>query len=91
MSSPMRFAAPALALVMGVALALSGSAVGIVLAAAGLFLYLLFGAVSVREPMVFVAVFLLALEVFPPLYLPVLGDTPLYLSFLLSPSRWQFS
>ena len=83
--SAARFLAPALALVMGVVLALSGSAGGIALAVAGFFVYLLLGAVSMREPLIFVAVFLFVLEAVPPLYFAEWGETPVFVSFLLLP------
>ena len=71
---------------VGVTLALSGlppaAAVAIVAAA---FVYVFFGAVSIREPLIFVAAFLLVLEVLPPLYFSASGETPIFVSFLMLP------
>src|SRR5215471_18678467 len=50
-----------------------------------LVVYVLFAAAAIREPLIFVAVFLLVLELFPPLYFARSGDTPVYISFFLLP------
>lgn len=47
--------------------------------------YLLLATTSVREPMLFVIVFLAALETLPPWYFARTGDNPIYLCFLLLP------
>jgi O-antigen ligase len=47
--------------------------------------YSLFAAISILEPMVFVAVFLVVLEIFPPIFVARLGDQPVYLSCFLLP------
>jgi hypothetical protein len=70
---------------VGAALAISGLAAHTVIAVAVLFAYVLFGVVSTREPLIFVTVFLLALEVFPPLYFSEFGETPVFVSFFLLP------
>ncbi len=48
-------------------------------------LYVCFAAASLRRPLVFVAVFLVVLIVFPPFYFSSLGETPVYISSLLLP------
>ncbi len=47
--------------------------------------YLAFTYVSIRRPMVFVAVFLLVLELLPPFFFSAFGDTPVYVSTILVP------
>jgi O-antigen ligase len=56
----------------------------LVIAAAPL-LYLGLLIASLRRPLVFVAIFLAALMLLPPLYLRSLGDSPFYVSTLLVP------
>ena len=74
-----------MACAMGMALAWSGRPVAaLFLAMAGL-AYLIFGLMSIRDPLVWAAGILLVLEVAPPLYFDRLGDTPVYASFLLLP------
>ena len=72
-------------IVLGSLLAFHAASPVAIAAIAGGIAYLLFSALSVLEPMVFVAVFLIILEIFPPLYLARLGDRPLYLSFFILP------
>lgn len=52
---------------------------------AGLLLYLVLLAVSIRAPLVFVTVFIVVLMVLPPFYFSSTGDTPFYVSMLLLP------
>lgn len=52
---------------------------------AGLFLYLILLAVSIRRPLVFVTVFIVVLMILPPFYFSSMGDTPIYTSTLLLP------
>jgi O-antigen ligase len=68
-----------------VIVALSGAPLAAALAVvAAAFAYILFGAISTREPLIFVAVFLLVLEVLPPFYFSG-SETPIFVSFLLLP------
>jgi len=80
-----RLLAPGLAGAMGVILVLSGSPAAVVLAVAGALTYLLFCSASLREPMIFAAVFLLTLEILPPFYFSQSGETPVFMSFFLLP------
>lgn len=73
------------ALVAGCSLALLGSAPRWVLPPAGIAAYLLFAAVSVREPLIFTVTFLTVLEIFPPFFFPQTGHTSIFLSFFLLP------
>jgi O-antigen ligase len=75
----------ALAVAVGTLVALSGSSIDITAGLAVVCAYFVFAAVSLREPSIFAAVFLLVLEVLPPFYFSQLGETPVYLSFFLLP------
>lgn len=81
--------APVFAGAMGVILVLSGSSATVVLVVAGAFAYLLLGAASRREPMLFATVFLLTLEIFPPFYFSQSGETPVFMSFFCFRSPWS--
>ncbi|HLY59166.1 MAG TPA: O-antigen ligase family protein [Terriglobia bacterium] len=48
-------------------------------------LYAIFALVSIREPMIFIIVFLTVLIVAPPLYFRQTGETPVYISSFLLP------
>jgi len=52
---------------------------------AGLLLYGVLLAVSIRQPLVFVTVFLVVLMILPPFYVSWLGAMPIYVSTLLVP------
>lgn len=73
------------AFVVGGSLVLLGSASRWTLLLAGTIAYLLFAAVSVKEPLIFAVTFLVVLEIFPPFFFPQTGRTPVYLHFLLLP------
>ncbi|TAM84432.1 MAG: O-antigen ligase domain-containing protein [Acidobacteria bacterium] len=66
-------------------LALTGSTPRWSLLLAGSFAYLSLGAISVKEPLIFVVTFLVVLEVFPPFFFTQTGGTPVFLSFFLLP------
>jgi hypothetical protein len=70
---------------MGVALTLSGNPLGFVAVLAVTTAYLLFGLMSICNPLMLVAVLLLTLEILPPFYFGPLGETPIFASFLLLP------
>ncbi len=57
----------------------------LLLAVAGVCLYLLFAAASFRQPLIFVIVFLVVLITVPPFYFPSAAETPLYISSVLLP------
>src|SRR5689334_22210366 len=73
------------AFVVGGSLVLLGSASRWTLLLAGTVAYLLFAAVSVKEPLIFAVTFLVVLEIFPPFFFPQTGSTPVFLDFLLLP------
>ncbi|HET9177485.1 MAG TPA: O-antigen ligase family protein [Terriglobia bacterium] len=73
------------AVVFGCSLALIGSTAQWSLLLVGVIAYLLFAALSVKEPLIFVVTFLVVLEIFPPFFFAQTGDTPVFLSFLLLP------
>ena len=81
-----RIAFTGAAILLGAFVALRGASPGPPIAIAALIAYSLFAAASILEPMVFIAVFLVALEILPPLYLARLGDQPIYLSCFLLPA-----
>jgi O-antigen ligase len=74
-----------LACAAGGLLALSGSPAAIVMGVSAVAVYALFAVVSIREPLILAIAVLVALEVLPPFYFEGLGDTPVYVSFLLLP------
>ena len=76
-----------LSLCAGVGLIAPLSGYPITLAAGALILlaYTLFAVMSLREPLIFVVVFLLVLEVLPPFYFSQTGERPIYLSIFLLP------
>jgi O-antigen ligase len=87
-SSPLtcrRLVPTGLAVALGLLLALHSPATFVFLGAMGGIAYLLFAVMSLREPLLFVVVFLLFLEIFPPIYHSQLGEKPVYASFLLLP------
>ncbi len=55
------------------------------LAGTGCCLYVLFATASLREPFIFVVVFLVVLIILPPFFFTRLGETPVYVSSLLVP------
>ncbi len=57
----------------------------LLLAVMGCCLYLFFVAASLREPLIFILVFLVVLITIPPLFFPRLGETPVYVSSFLAP------
>jgi O-antigen ligase len=73
------------ALVVGCSLVLLGSASRWTLLLVGIIAYLLFAAVSVKEPLIFAVTFLVLLEIFPPFFLSQTGRTPVFLPFFLLP------
>jgi O-antigen ligase len=75
----------AAAISVGCAAALATFKPGWILLVAGTLAYLLFAAVSIREPLVFVVAFLVVLETFPPFFFVRSGEAPVYLSFFLLP------
>jgi hypothetical protein len=77
--------APILAGAMGILLVLSGSLAAVVVGVAGAYVYLLLGAASRRQPMIFAVVLLLTLEILPPFYFSQLGEVPVFMSFFLLP------
>ena len=80
-----RLALAGVAFVLGSLVALSNSSPVVVIAIGGAIGFAWFSLRSIREPLLFVTVFLLTLELIPPIYLSRLGDTPLYVSFSLLP------
>jgi O-antigen ligase len=72
-------------IVVGSSLVLLGSGPGWPLFIVGITGYLLFGAMSIREPLLFVVAFLVVLEIFPPFFFAQTGQTPVYLSFFVLP------
>ena len=80
-----RLGAAALTVAVGSIVPLSGLSLGIVAAVAGVLGYAVFAAACIREPLIFVMVFLLVLEVLPPFYFSQLDDRPVYVSFFLLP------
>lgn len=73
------------AILLGSLLALHGSKPAVPAGIAAVIVFSLFAAISVLEPMVFVAVFLVVLEILPPLYVAKLGDQPIYFSCFILP------
>jgi len=86
-----RLGAAALTVAVGSIVPLSGLSLGIVAAVAGVLSYAVFAAACIREPLIFVMVFLLVLEVLPPFYFSQLDDRPVYVSFFFYPSPWRLS
>lgn len=76
--------APA-ALAVGCLLVLLGPGPRWPLLVMGIIAYLLFGAVSIKDPLIFVVTFLVILEISPPFFFVQTGLTPVYLSFFLLP------
>ncbi len=75
----------ATALALGAGAAVLAEHPMLFVAAAGSFVLVLFAIEAVREPLIFVAAFLLAVILLPPFYTDALGETPLYVSTLLIP------
>ena len=73
------------ALVVGGSLVLLGSSSRWMLLLAGTMAYLLFAAISVKEPLIFAVTFLVVLEIFPPFFFSQTGRTPFFLDFFLLP------
>ena len=73
------------AALLGVVLAVSERPLGFFVVFVAGTAYVAFGLMSIRSPLIFVSVLLLAFEFLPPLYLTRFGDTPIYPSFLLLP------
>ena len=71
--------------VLGSALVLSGAPLTITLGLIASLAVVVFVALSVREPYLFLAAFLFSLEILPPLFFPSWGTTPVYLPLLLLP------
>src|SRR5262245_16454733 len=83
---PWNWILPALfACATGAVLALFGRPVEFVAVLTAAAVYVWFGLASIRQPLLFVTVLLVSLEVFPPFYFSALGETPVYVSFLLVP------
>ena len=80
-----RLAAVSLCVALGSIVPLSSDSLGIAAAVLGVLAYIVFAAVSIREPLIFVIVFLFVLEVFPPFYFSQAGERPIYVSFFLIP------
>ena len=74
-----------LVFLMGMALTVSQHPVGFVAVFAAAAAYVLFGLLSIGNPLLLVTVLLLTLEVLPPIYIGALGETPIFASFLLLP------
>ena len=70
---------------IGGLLAWSGYPIALVGVIAAAVIALLFALVSIREPLVLIAVMLVILAALPPFYFAALGETPFYASFLLFP------
>src|SRR5262245_35587139 len=77
--------AATVAVTAGVIGSLSDVSVELTASTIALVVYVLFAIVAIREPLIFVVVFLLVLELFPPLYFTSSGETPIYISFFLLP------
>ena len=79
----MRFLAGGIAGMVAVYAARSSPVIVLALVAAvcGLF----FALASIRQPLFFVLIFLIVLEVLPPVFLHRFGETPIYISFFLLP------
>ena len=77
--------AAALAVTAGVIGTLSDISGELIAGTIVLIVYVLLAMAAIREPLIFVAVFLLVLELFPPLYFTRSGETPVYISFFLLP------
>jgi O-antigen ligase len=73
------------ALTLGAGIALVAARPADLLVAAAALSFVLFAFKAIREPMLLVAIFLLALILLPPFYFSDLGETPLYVSTLLVP------
>ena len=74
-----------LCVMLGSLIALSRHPVNVAVALSGLTAYILFAALCIRQPLIFVVVFLFVLEVFPPFYFSQAGERPIYVSFFLIP------
>jgi hypothetical protein len=81
----LRLGAVILCAAIGTIVGVSRHPVYVSLAILGMLGYTAFAAVSVRQPMLFVMVFLFVLEIFPPFYFSQSGETPIYVSFFLLP------
>src|SRR5215468_6951035 len=81
----LRLGAAILCTAIGTLVGISRHPVYVGLAILGMLAYTVFAAVSVRQPLIFVMVFLFALEIFPPFYFPQSGETPIFISFFLLP------
>src|SRR5215475_24893 len=77
--------AATVAMMVGLIGAVSGKSAELITGAIGLFVYVLFAMAAIREPLIFVLVFLLVLVLLPPLYFASSGDSPIYISFFLLP------
>jgi hypothetical protein len=77
--------AATVAVTAGLIGAVSGVSAELIAGAIALFVYVLFAMVAIREPLIFVLVFLLVLVLLPPLYFASSADNPIYVSFLLLP------
>src|SRR5499426_388573 len=77
--------AATVAVTAGVIGSLSDVSVELTAGTIALVVYVLFAIAAIREPLIFVVVFLLVLELFPPLYFTSSGETPIYISFFLLP------
>jgi len=80
-----RWASLGAAALLGAYVALSGSSPRLVLEIAVAVAYMLFAARCLREPLFFLLVYVVALEIFPPLYRPRHEETPIYLALALFP------
>src|SRR5215831_14592880 len=77
--------AATVAVTVGLTGAVSGVSAELIAGTIALFVYVLFAMAAIREPSIFVLVFLLVLVLFPPLYFASSGDKPIYMSFFLLP------
>jgi O-antigen ligase len=80
-----RIALTGAAILLGVFVARHGATPAFAAGMVVLIAYASFAVLSILEPLLFVAAFLVALEIFPPLYFARSGDQPLYLSCFLLP------
>jgi hypothetical protein len=77
--------AATVAVTAGVIGSLSDVSAELIAGTIALVVYVRFAIAAMREPLIFVVVFLLVLELFPPLYFTSSGETPIYISFFLLP------
>jgi O-antigen ligase len=73
------------AILLGAFVARHGATPAFAAGMVALIVYASFAALSILEPLFFVAAFLMTLEILPPLYFARSGDQPLYLSCFLLP------